>query len=100
MSYYEVVGFMAVGLIAIVSFFMSVRKTLNDDRQPIEDLNINIVKLNANFQNMIDKLNNQQLRLDKHGRDIDHVINKQLENEKTLDKHELRIERIEKSLDV
>lgn len=100
MSYYEIVGFMAVGLIAIVSFFMSVRKTLNDDRQPIEDLNINIVKLNANFQNMIDKLNNQQLRLDKHGRDIDNVINKQLENEKTLDKHELRIERIERSLDV
>ena len=100
MSYYEIVGFMAIGLIAIASFFMSVRKTLKDDRQPIEDLNINIVKLNANFQNMIDKLNNQQLRLDKHGRDIDNVINKQLQNEKTLDKHELRIERIEKHLDV
>ena len=100
MSYYEIVGLMAVALIAIVSFFISIRKTLRDDRQPIEDLNINIVKLNANFQHMIDKLNIQQQRIDKHGREIDNVMNKQRENEKLLDKHELRIERIERRLDV
>lgn len=100
MSYYEIVGLMTVALIAIVSFFISIRKTLKDDRQPIEDLNINIIKLNANFQNMIDKLNLQQQRIDKHGREIDDVMDKQRENEKLLDKHELRIERIERHLDV
>lgn len=100
MSYHEILGLMTVALIAIVSFFISIRKTLKDDRQPIEDLNINIVKLNANFQNMIDKLNIQQQRIDKHGREIDNLIAKQRENEKTLDKHDLRIERIERHLDV
>ena len=100
MNYYEVVGLMTVALIAIISFFISIRKTIRDDRKPLEELNTNIVKLNANFQNMLDKLTVQEKRLNKHGSEIDEIINNQRDNEKKLDRHELRIERIEKHINL
>lgn len=100
MNYYEVVGLLAVALIAIVSFFVSIRKTINDDRKPLEELNTNIVKLNANFQNMLDKLAIQEKRLNKHGSEIDEIINNQRNNEMKLERHELRIERIEKHINL
>lgn len=100
MNYYEVVGLMTVALIAIISFFISIRKTIRDDRKPLEELNTNIVKLNANFQNMLDKLAVQEKRLNKHGSEIDEIINNQRDNEKKLDRHELRIERIEKHINL
>lgn len=100
MNYYEVVGLMTVALIAIISFFISIRKTIRDDRKPLEELNTNIVKLNANFQNMLDKLAVQEKRLNKHGSEIDEIIENQRDNEKKLDRHELRIERIEKHINL
>lgn len=100
MNYYEVVGLLAVALIAIVSFFVSIRKTINDDRKPLEELNTNIVKLNANFQNMLDKLAIQEKRLNKHGCEIDKLIENQRDNVIKLDRHELRIERIEKHINI
>lgn len=100
MNYYEVVGLLAVALIAIVSFFVSIRKTINDDRKPLEELNTNIVKLNANFQNMLDKLAIQEKRLNKHGSEIDKIIENQRDNVIKLDRHELRIERIEKHINI
>ena len=100
MNYYEVVGLMTVALIAIISFFISIRKTIRDDRKPLEELNTNIVKLNANFQNMLDKLAVQEKRLNKHGNEIDEIIESQRDNEKKLDRHELRIERIEKHINL
>lgn len=100
MNYHEVVGLMTVALIAIISFFISIRKTIRDDRKPLEELNTNIVKLNANFQNMLDKLAVQEKRLNKHGSEIDEIIENQRDNEKKLDRHELRIERIEKHINI
>lgn len=100
MNYYEVVGLMTVALIAIISFFISIRKTIRDDRKPLEELNTNIVKLNANFQNMLDKLAVQEKRLNKHGSEIDAIVENQRANEKKLDRHELRIERIEKHINI
>ena len=100
MNYYEVVGLMTVALIAIISFFISIRKTIRDDRKPLEELNTNIVKLNANFQHMLDKLAVQEKRLNKHGSEIDEIIENQRDNEKKLDCHELRIERIEKHINL
>lgn len=100
MNYYEIVGLMAVALIAIISFFVSIRKTIHDDRKPLEELNTNIVKLNANFQNMLDKLAVQEKRLNKHGSEIDEIVNKQRNNEMKLERHELRIERIEKHINL
>lgn len=91
---------MTVALIAIISFFISIRKTIRDDRKPLEELNTNIVKLNANFQNMLDKLAVQEKRLNKHGIEIDEIIENQRDNEKKLDRHELRIERIEKHINL
>ena len=67
MNYYEIVGLVTLALIAIISFSISIRKTLTDDRKPLEELNTNIIKLNANFQNMLDKLATQEKRLNKLG---------------------------------
>lgn len=100
MNYYEIVGLVVVALIAIISFSISIRKTLNDDRKPLEELNTNIIKLNANFQNMLDKLATQEKRLNKHGDEIEEIINNQRNNEMKLERHELRIERIEKHIDI
>lgn len=100
MNYYEIVGLVTVALIAIISFSISIRKTLNDDRKPLEELNANIIKLNANFQNMLDKLATQEKRLNKHGDEIEEILNNQRNNEIKLERHELRIERIEKHIDI
>lgn len=98
MDYYQIVGLVAIALIAITGFFISIKKSLNDDRKPIEDLNESIVRLNTNFENMLanDKIRDD--RITKHGEEIDEIIEKQRDNEKQLDRHELRIGNLEKKI--
>lgn len=95
MDYYAVLGLMFAALVAIVGFFISIKKTINDERKPIEDLNENIVRLNANFDNMMRNDEIRDLRITKHGEQIDRVIETQRQNEKTLSNHELRIKNLE-----
>lgn len=98
MDYYQVVGLVVVALIAIIGFFISIKKSLNDEKKPIEDLNVNIVRLNTNFENMLanDKIRDD--RITKHGEEIDEINEKQRDNEKQLLKHELRIGNLEKKV--
>ena len=95
MDYYAVLGLMFAALVAIVGFFISIKKTINDERKPIEDLNENIVRLNANFDNMMRSDEIRDVRITKHGEQIDRVIETQRQNEKTLSNHELRIKNLE-----
>lgn len=95
MDYYAVLGLMFAALVAIVGFFISIKKTINDERKPIEDLNENIVRLNANFDNMMRSDEIRDVRITKHGDQIDRVIETQRQNEKTLSNHELRIKNLE-----
>lgn len=95
MDYYAVLGLMFAALVAIVGFFISIKKTINDERKPIEDLNENIVRLNANFDNMVRNDEIRDVRITKHGEQIDRVIETQRQNEKTLSNHELRIKNLE-----
>lgn len=95
MDYYAVLGLMFAALVAIVGFFISIKKTINDERKPIEDLNENIVRLNANFDNMMRNDEIRDVRITKHGEQIDRVIETQRQNEKTLSNHELRIKNLE-----
>ncbi len=55
---------------------------------PIIKLNINITKLNSNFENMMnnDKIRDQ--RINTHGKEIDNLG-------KIVDRHELRIQNLE-----
>lgn len=95
MDYYAVLGLMFAALVAIVGFFISIKKTINDEQKPIEDLNENIVRLNANFDNMMRNDEIRDVRITKHGEQIDRVIETQRQNEKTLSNHELRIKNLE-----
>ena len=95
MDYYLVFGMVVVALIAIIGFFVSIKKSINDERKPIEELNLNIVRLNANFDNMMRSDEIRDTRITKHGEEIDHIIETQRENEKTLSNHELRIKHLE-----
>lgn len=96
MDYYQIVGFVVIALIAIVGFFISIKKSLNDERKPIEDLNASIVRLNINFEHMLENDKIRDGRITKHGEEIDHILEQQRENEKTLVKHDLRIGSLEK----
>ncbi len=98
MDYYQIVGLVAIALIAITGFFISIKKSLNDDRKPIEDLNESIVRLNTNFENMLANDKIRDTRITKHGEEIDEIIEKQRDNEKQLLKHELRIGNLEKKV--
>lgn len=95
MDYYAVLGLMFAALVAIVGFFISIKKTIDDERKPIEDLNENIVRLNANFDNMMRNDEIRDVRITKHGEQIDKIIEAQRQNEKTLSNHELRIKNLE-----
>ena len=95
MEYYAVLGLMFAALVTIIGFFISIKKTINEEREPIEELNINIVRLNANFDNMEKNDEIRDIRITKHGEEIDKVIEIQRQNEKILNNHELRIKNLE-----
>ena len=95
MEYYAVLGLMFAAFVAIIGFFISIKKTINEEREPIEELNINIVRLNANFDNMEKNDEIRDIRITKHGEEIDKIIEIQRQNEKILNNHELRIKNLE-----
>lgn len=96
MDYYAIVGMVIFALIAIFGFLISIKKNINDDRRPIEELNISVTRLNGNFENMLQRDDIRDKRIDKHGDEIDAIRETQRQNEKILAKHELRIEALEK----
>lgn len=95
MEYYAVVGMVVAALAVIVGLFASVKKTIAEERKPIDDLNLNIVRLNANFENMMKDDTIRDTRITKHGEEIDRIIETQRQNEKTLSNHEYRIQSLE-----
>lgn len=100
MDYYLIFGMVMVSLIAILGFLGSMRKSIKDEaekrNEPINDLNLTITELNVHFKHMLENDVVRDKRLDKHGQEIDKIVEKQRENEKTLGNHELRITTIEK----
>lgn len=95
MEYYAIAGMVLVCLIAISGFFASIKKSLNEDKKPLEDLNLNITKLNINFENMMSQDKIRDKRIDKHGQQIDAISERQKENEKKILEHDIRIIRLE-----
>lgn len=91
MNYYAVAGMVAIALIAMIGFYASIKKTLNDERKPMEDLNVNIVKLNSNFEHMLAQDKVRDKRIEKHGEQIDNL-------EKEVNLHETRITVLEKQV--
>lgn len=98
MDYYAVLGLMFAALVAIVGFLITIKKSINEERKPIEELNLNIVRLNANFDNMMRSDEVRDKRITKHGEEIEQIVETQRQNEKTLSNHELRIANLEKEV--
>lgn len=99
MDYYTIVGLVVVALIALSSVVLQLRKSAREDLQPIEDLNLNIVKLNANFEHMMKSDEIRDKRIEKHGVEIDRLVERQKDNEKTLLAHDIKLKNIEDKLD-
>lgn len=99
MDYYTIVGLVVVALIALSSVVLQLRKSAREDLQPIEDLNLNIVKLNANFEHMMKSDEIRDKRIEKHGVEIDRLVERQKDNEKTLLAHDIKLKNIEDKLE-
>lgn len=96
MDYYAVAGMVAAGFIAIFGFMASIKKSLSDEKRPIEELNLSVTKLDASINHMIENDTVRDKRLTKHGSQIDEIVERQRMNEKLLAEHELRIRNLEK----
>lgn len=99
MNYYEILGITLACFIIIVGFFISIKKSVDDDKRPLDELNANIIKLNANFENIMKNDAVRDKRIEKHGMEIDSIVEKQRESEKILSNHEIRLGAVEKRLD-
>ena len=99
MDAYTITGAVVVVLVSLVGFYFSVKKNIASELKPMEDLNINIVKLNANFEHMLESDDVRDKRINKHGEEIDEIREQQMRNEKVLDRHEMRLDNIEKKLE-
>lgn len=98
MDYYTVAGMVAAGFIAIFGFMASIKKSLNDEKRPIEELNISITKLDASINHMLENDSVRDKRITKHGAQIDELKEAQRANEKILANHELRISSLERHI--
>ena len=63
--------------------------------KPINDLNVNIVKLNATIESLIQSIHTHEKRLNAHSSKIDEINKKLWEHAGTLDSHDERIKRLE-----
>ena len=71
MSYEVVFGMSVIAFIAIITFFINIKKTLNEEKKPIDQLNENIIRLNENIKNMAKSDEIRDKRITKHGEEID-----------------------------
>lgn len=102
MDYYTILGYIASALIAVVAFYSTQKKSMKDDMRKeaeaheksakeMQTLNENIIKLNVNFENMLENDKVRDLRISTHGKEIDKIIERQRDNEHELANHETRI---------
>lgn len=83
-DYYAVVGMVVIALGAVISLIISIKKSLADDRKPMEDLNANLIKLNSNFEHMMELDKVRDKRIEKHGEEIDNIEEQVFDHEKRI----------------
>lgn len=103
MSYEEVFGFTFIAFIAICGFFLNVKKSLKEEKKPLDDLNNNIIRLNTNFENMLESDKIRDQRITKHGLELEkvsedvHETKIKLDNvARIADKHDLILKELDK----
>lgn len=95
-EYYLIFGLVFACLIVILGFMSSIKKSVMEEKQPIQELNITITRLNANFENMLANDIVRDNRISKHGEEIDRLENKLYDTNHIVANHESRIQSLEK----
>lgn len=97
MDYYAIVGMVVAALILVGTAMNTQKKSVKEELKEVEQLNVNIVRLNASIEHMIELDRVRDRRITKHGEELDAVKERQIENEKRLQDHESRLKNFEKS---
>ena len=73
MDYYAIVGMVVIAFIALFGFLHSFKKSTEDEKKPMQELNNSIIRLNVNFENMLknDQIRDNRIRI--HGKEIDEL---------------------------
>ena len=87
-DYYTVLGMVLACLIASVGVYVTVKNNAEREKKPIDELNINIVKLTVAIENMKESDQIRDRRINKHGEEIDNL-------NKVVNLHELRLNKID-----
>jgi hypothetical protein len=95
-EYYVIVGMVAVAFVLLFGFISSFKKSIEEEKKPIQELNNSIIRLNINFENMLANDKTRDERIGNHGKEIDKLENRVLETEHELSNHEGRIQSLEK----
>lgn len=98
MEYYTVAGMVLAVIIAMFSFYTSIKKNVKDELGPVDELNVNVVKLNSNFEHMLERDEIRDKRIEKHGAEVDELKEDMQNVDKTLIHHEHRISQLEKAI--
>lgn len=98
MEYYTIVGMVLVAIIAIFSFYVTIKKSVKEELGSLDELNINVVRLNSNFEHMLERDGIRDKRIDKHGKEVDELKENMQSVDKALIRHEYRISQLEKEI--
>ena len=98
MDYYMIFGMVAVCVIALVGFYITFVKYIKDKDEPTKELNINLTKLNANFEHMIELDEIRDRRITTHGKEIDELRNGVNDLDKRVTKNEVRVDNLEEKM--
>lgn len=82
-------------MIAVLGFVYSIKKNVIEDKQPIQELNITITRLNTNFEHMLERDKERDKRLNKQGEEIDENSDNIIEMKHEIANHETRIKSLE-----
>lgn len=98
MDYYLIFGMVAVALIAIAGIYFKIVSDTKANQKPLNDLNINIIRLSESIDHMRENDVVRDKRIEKHGEEIDSLEKRVYETEHELSNHETRIKSIEKKI--
>lgn len=98
MEYYTIAGMVLVVIIALFGLYGSVKKSIKDELGSFDELNINVVRLNSNFEHILERDTVRDRRIEKHGQEMDDLKEEMRAVDKTLIHHEHRISQLEKSV--
>lgn len=98
MDYYAVAGMVIVALIAFLGAYYAMRKHVIESNEPISELTKAIIELNVNFKYMLEKIERNDKSIELNDKKIDKIIERQRDNEKILDLHNIRIGNLENAI--